>query len=125
MNRVMLAMLMAAGAWLACLFAGLPPATHAENLGPGGGSRIIVGDEVVGPYRLLVTTTPEPAQVGTVTFVVRISDPSSDEKVLDADVAVELVHTENGIRLTGDATHNNAGNPIDYAAHMQIDNPGV
>jgi YtkA-like len=109
----------------AWLLAVVPPATRAENLGPGGGSRIIVGDEIVGPYRLLVTVAPEPAQVGVVTFVVRISDPASDEKVRDADVTVELVHSEDGTVLTGAATHQNSGNPIDYAAHMQIEKAGT
>lgn len=107
------------------LLGGAPPVVRAENLGPGGGTRIIVGDEVVGPYRLLVTVAPEPAQVGVVTFVVRISDPASDEKVRDADVTVELVHGEDGTVLTGTATHENAGNPIDFAAHMQIEKPGT
>ena len=50
-------------------------AARAENLGPGGGTRIVIGDQVVGPYLLLVTTSPEPAQVGLVTVVVRVSDP--------------------------------------------------
>ena len=113
---------MLGSAWL---LAGAPPAVRAENLGPGGGTRIIVGDEVVGPYRLLVTVAPEPAQVGTVTFVVRISDPASDEKVRDADVTVELVHGEDGTILTGPATHRDSGNPIDYAAHIQIEQPGA
>jgi hypothetical protein len=111
--------------WAACALAFAPPAARAENLGPGGGTRIIVGDEVVGPYRLLVTVAPEPAQVGTMTFVVRISDPATDEKVRDADVSVELIHSEDGTVLTGAATHGGAGNPIDYATHMQIDRPGT
>jgi hypothetical protein len=116
----------AAGALgIACAAALAPPTVRAENLGPGGGTRIIVGDEVVGPYRLLVTVSPEPAQVGTVTFVVRISDPVSEEKVRDADVTVELVHGEDGTVLTGVGTHRDSGNPIDYAAHIQIDKPGV
>jgi hypothetical protein len=105
--------------------ASAPPAARAENLGPGGGSRIVVGDEIVGPYRLLVTTAPNPAQVGIVTFVIRISDPASDEKVRDAEVTVELVQSEDGTVLTGAATHKDAGNPIDYAAHLQIDKPGT
>jgi hypothetical protein len=107
------------------LLASAPPVVRAENLGPGGGTRIIVGDEVVGPYRLLVTVAPEPAQVGVVTFVVRISDPASDEKVRDAAVTVELVHGEDGTVLTEAATHQNSGNPIDYAAHIQIEKPGT
>jgi hypothetical protein len=125
MDRVVRLVLAAGIVWMDCVLAGASQAVHAENLGPGGGTRIVVGDEVIGPYRLLVTVAPEPAQVGVVTFVVRISDPASDEKVREADVTVELVHGEDGTVLTGAATHQNAGNPIDYAAHMQIDKPGT
>jgi hypothetical protein len=102
-----------------------PRSAYAENLGPGGTARIIVGDGVVGPYRLLVSSAPEPAQVGTVTFVVRVSDPQSNEKERDAQITVELVHSETGEKLTGAVTHRDAGNPIDYAAHIQVDQPGV
>jgi hypothetical protein len=125
MNRSLRSVVVLGAVWFAGVLAVTPSMVRAENLGPGGGTRIIVGDEVVGPYRLLVTVAPEPAQVGAVTFVVRISDPASDEKVRDADVIVELVHGEDGTLLTGAATHDNAGNPIDYAAHMQVEKPGT
>jgi hypothetical protein len=98
---------------------------RAENLGPGGGTRIIVGDEIVGPYQLLVTASPEPAYPGTLTFLVRISDPATDGKVLDADVVVELVHSEDGERLTGKATHTDANNAIDYVAHIPVERTGA
>jgi len=107
------------------LMSACPGVSRAENLGPGGTTRIIVGDQIVGPYRLYVTVSPEPAQTGRVTFVVRISDPQSDDKVRDAEVTIELVHSEDGSVLTGEATHKDSGNPIDYAAHMQIGQPGV
>jgi len=102
----------------------LAPRAHAENLGPGGGTRVIVGDEIVGPYRMLFTSSPEPAQVGNVTFVVRLSDPRTDEKVREAEVIVDLTHGETGTTLSQTATHADAGNPTDYAAHIQIDRPG-
>ena len=102
----------------------LAPQARAENLGPGGGTRVIVGDEIIGPYRILFTASPEPAQVGTVTFVVRLSDPKTDEKVRDAEIIVELKHGETGSTLSQAATHANAGNPTDYAAHIQIDQTG-
>jgi hypothetical protein len=98
---------------------------HAENLGPGGGTRIIVGDQIVGPYRLYITVSPEPAYIGTLTFVVRVSDPETDRKVLDADISVELTHSEDEERLTGQATHQDAGNPIDYAAHIPVERTGT
>jgi len=125
MNRTSRSVVVLGAVWVAGMLAVTPSVVRAENLGPGGGTRIIVGDEVVGPYRLLVTVAPEPAQVGAVTFVVRISDPASDEKVRDADVTVELVHSEDGTILTGAATHRDSGNPIDYAAHVQIEKPGA
>ena len=107
------------------LLAVAPQFALAENLGPGGGTRIIAGDEIVGPYQLFVTVAPEPAEVGLVTFVVRISDPGSGDKVRDAAVTVELVHSEDGTVVTQTATHEDAGNPLEYAAHVHIEEPGV
>jgi hypothetical protein len=102
----------------------LAPHALAENLGPGGSTRIIVGDEIVGPYRMLFTVSPEPAQVGIVTYVVRLSDPKTDEKVRDAEIVVELKQTDTGATLSHAVTHADAGNPTDYAAHVQIDQTG-
>jgi hypothetical protein len=100
------------------------PCAHAENLGPGGGTRVIAGDELVGPYRILFTSSPEPAQIGKVTFLVRLSDPKTDEKVRDAEIIVELTHSETGATLSQAATHADAGNPTDYVAHVQVDQTG-
>jgi hypothetical protein len=99
-------------------------AAAAENLGPGGGSRLIVGDEVVGAYRLLATSSPNPATTGTVTYVVRVSDPQTGAKILDADVEIELSQPETGAVIKMAATHQNAGNNIDYAAHVPVDQTG-
>lgn len=99
-------------------------AARAENLGPGGGTRVIAGDEAVGPYRLFITSSPDPAQPGKVTFVVRITDPNSGETVKTADVRVVLALPESNVTLDAAATHEDAGNPVDYAAHVQIDQPG-
>jgi hypothetical protein len=115
-------------AWLvaALLLAALllAPQAQAENLGPGGGTRVIAGDESIGPYRVLFTSSPEPAQVGKVTLVVRLSDPKTGEKIRDAEALIELTHSETGATLSQAATHANAGNPTDYAAHFQLDQPG-
>jgi hypothetical protein len=96
----------------------------AENLGPGGGSRLIVGDEVVGAYRLLATSAPNPATTGTVTYVVRVSDPQSGAKVRDADVEIELTLADGSAVIKDAATHKNAGNDIDYAAHIPVQQAG-
>ena len=100
------------------------PHAQAENLGPGGGTRVIAGDEIVGPYRLLFTSSPEPAQIGRVTFLVRLSDPKTGEKLRDAEVVVDLKHSETGAMLSHSATHADAGNPTDYVAHVQLDQVG-
>lgn len=97
---------------------------RAENLGPGGGTRVIVGDQLVGPYRLFITSSPEPTQVGMVTFVVRITDPATGEKVRDAEVTVTLTLAGSDQILVQPATHGDAGNPVDYAAHVTIEQPG-
>lgn len=99
-------------------------AAAAENLGPGGGSRLIVGDEIVGPYRLLVTSSPNPAATGTVTFLVRVTDPQSGAKVRDAQVEVELSKADEPTVLKQVATHQNAGNDVDYVAHIQVEKAG-
>jgi hypothetical protein len=101
-----------------------PTPARAENLGPGGGTRILAGDQVIGPYRIYATVSPEPAYAGTLTFDVRISDPATGEKVLDADVTVALTH-EDGTVLTGRATHQDAGSPVDYAAHIPVEKAGT
>ena len=98
--------------------------SRAENLGPGGGTRVIAGDEAIGPYRLFITSSPDPAQTGRVTFVVRITDPQTGETMKSADVLVSLMLPESAVTLDALATHEDAGSPVDYAAHMQIDQPG-
>ena len=102
----------------------LTPQAQAENLGPGGGTRVIAGDESIGPYRLLFTSSPEPAQIGKVTFVVRLSEPKTDAKIRDAEAVIELKHSESGATLSQAATHADAGNPTDYVAHFELDQPG-
>ena len=97
----------------------------AENFGPGGGSRIIAGDQVIGPYQILATVSPEPAQIGALTFAVRVSDPATGEKLRDLRVSVKLVHGESKAELTGEATHKDAGNEVDYVAHLPIEQAGA
>jgi hypothetical protein len=104
----------------ACLaLLALPYAAGASNTGPGG-ARIWVGDEVIGPYRLLVSSGPEPATVGTLTIVARVSDPQTGAAVKDATVTAQLVG-EDGTQLAAELTHQDSSNPVDYAAHIQID----
>jgi hypothetical protein len=52
---------------------------------------------------------------------VRASDPQTGDKLKDLTVDITLTHPTNGMTLTGEATHENAGNAIDYAAHILIE----
>jgi hypothetical protein len=111
-------------ALLVSLLAAVLPA-DAENLGPGGGTRVIVGDQIVGPYRLWVTTSPEPAQTGLLTILVRVTDPNTGKKITDGiTIDVALANPEDGTRLTGAATHHDSGNSVDYVAHFQMPSAG-
>lgn len=119
MKRWLLRLLLAVS-----VMVGVPRQLGAENLGPGGGMRVITGDEVVGPYRLLITSSPEPAPVGQVTFVVRVTDLKTGETVKDADVRVTLTLPGADVDLEQAAAHADAGSPVDYAAHLAIAQPG-
>ena len=57
-------------------------------------------------------------------MVVRLVDPANGAALRDAQVHVELENTESHVVLGREATHRDAGNPVDYVAHMQLDQPG-
>ena len=99
-------------------------AVRAEDLGPGGGSRLILGDELVGPYRILATSSPNPATKGVVTYVVRVTDPTTGERVRDAQIEIELRQADGAAVVRDSATHDDAGNDIDYAAHISLEQEG-
>ncbi len=111
--------------WVLVGLGGAPLPALASNLGPGGGQRVIVGDQVVGAYRLWVTVAPEPAQVGQITIVVRVYDVKSGAQVNDPAIAVRLVNPEDGTVLSTAATHRDAGNAIDFADHVDIPSAGT
>jgi hypothetical protein len=54
---------------------------------------------------------------------VRVTEPQSGAKVRDAQVEVALTKGSETIKAA--ATHENAGNSIDYAAHIQIQDAGA
>jgi hypothetical protein len=111
--------------WALAALGALPSPALASNLGPGGGQRVIVGDQVVGAYRLWVTVAPDPAQVGQITIVVRVYDIRSGAQVNDPTIAVKLVNPADGTVLNTAATHRDAGNAIDFADHIDIPSAGT
>ena len=95
-------------------------------IGPGtGGSKIRVDDQRVGPYILLVATSPLPATTEQPLSVwVRVTDDGTDQVRRDAIVMVEATARRKKLTLTEQATHKNAGNAFDYVAHFDITEPG-
>lgn len=107
---------------LLLLFAVTPPALA---IGPGtGGSKIRVSDEKVGPYILLVATSPLPVRVGQMSVWVRVTNDQTDQLLRDSTVTVAITPREGGSTLTAPATHQNAGNDYDYVAHFDVQETG-
>jgi len=100
-------------------------AQPALAIGPGtGGSKIRVSDERIGPYILLVATSPLPVTVGQMSVWVRVTDDKTDQLRRDAVVMITATPHEGGQTLTAQATHQNAGNDFDYVAHFEVKNTG-
>lgn len=97
----------------------------ALAIGPGtGGSKIRVSDEHIGPYVLLVATSPLPVTVGQMSIWVRVTDGQTDQLRRDAVVKVEAIPRTGGPTITAEATHKNAGNNYDYVAHLDVTQTG-
>jgi hypothetical protein len=100
-------------------------AQPALAIGPGtGGSKIRVSDERIGPYILLVATSPLPVTVGQMSIWVRVTDDKTAQLRRDAVVMIKATPHNGGPPLTTQATHQNAGNDFDYVAHLEVKNPG-
>lgn len=110
--------------WLAIL-AALAAAYPALAIGPGtGGSKIRVSDEQIGPYVLLVATSPLPVKVGQMSVWVRVTDAQTGQLRRNSTVMVKVAPRQGDAPLTAAATHQNAGNDYDYVAHFQVDQAG-
>ncbi len=93
--------------------------------GPGtGGSKIQVSDEKIGPYVLLVATSPLPVTVGQMSVWVRVTDAQTDQLRPDARVTITASPAAGGPAITAPATHQNAGNNYDYVAHFEVNQTG-
>ncbi|MCB0208038.1 MAG: hypothetical protein KDJ52_01835 [Anaerolineae bacterium] len=93
--------------------------------GPGtGGSKIQVDNEAAGPYMLLVATSPLPVTVGQMSVWVRVMDTKGETALRDAVVQIEATPSGGGEPIVGQATHQNAGNAIDYVAHLDVQQTG-
>lgn len=95
-------------------------------VGPGtGGSKVRVSDEKIGPYILLVATSPLPVTIDQqMSVMVRVTDRKTGQLRREAVVMVKASPREGGPILTAQATHKNAGNDYDYVAHFDIEKKG-
>lgn len=94
-------------------------------IGPGtGGSKIRVSDERIGPYVLLVATSPLPVTVGQMSVWVRVTDGQTGQIRPDAVVMIEASPPQGGAPLTAQGSHKNAGNDFDFVAHVDVKNTG-
>jgi hypothetical protein len=97
----------------------------ALAIGPGtGGSKIRVDNETIGPYSLLVATSPLPVTVGQMSVWVRVTGLEDNGLRRDAQVLVSATPRGGGPTLTGEGTHQNAGNDFDYVAHLAVQEAG-
>ncbi|MCL4301334.1 MAG: hypothetical protein KJ077_36870 [Anaerolineae bacterium] len=97
----------------------------ALAIGPGtGGSKIRVSDEHIGPYVLLVATSPLPVTVGQMSVWVRVTDGKTGKYRPDATVIIKATPREGGETLSAQASHQNAGNNYDYVAHFEVQTTG-
>lgn len=118
--KISLAILLVIG--LFPLLDGIHP---AQAIGPGtGGSKIRVSDERIGPYVLLVATSPLPVTVGQMSVWVRVTDAGTDQLRRDSVVKIEATPRTGGPTITAEATHQNAGNEYDYVAHLDVAQTG-
>ena len=95
-------------------------------IGPGtGGSKIKVDNERIGPYVLLMATSPLPVTVGQMSVWVRVTGAADDQLRRDADVTVVAKpRGSDGPLVTAKGSHKNAGNDYDYVAHVDVDQTG-
>jgi hypothetical protein len=108
------------------LFSAFGLAQPAFAIGPGtGGSKIRVSDERIGPYILLVATSPLPVTPGQMSVWVRVTDAATDQLRREAVVMIEATpRSGGGPTLSAQATHQNAGNDYDYVAHLEVEQTG-
>ncbi|MCK6626383.1 MAG: hypothetical protein L6R45_14550 [Anaerolineae bacterium] len=107
------------------LFMTLLMPVAVQAIGPGtGGSKIRVSDERVGPYILLVATSPLPVTVGQMSVWVRVTDIHTNQLRRDAIVTIRATPREGGETLMAEASHKNAGNDYDYVAHFEVQSTG-
>ena len=87
------------------------------------GGQVQVADQPVGPYRVTVTSSPNPLRTGTADISVIVLQ-GTDQLVTDAAVFVDALPAHGGTMGRYPATHQNAFNKRYYAANVRFPSAG-
>lgn len=73
-----------------------------------GGGTPQLAQTPAGPYLVYAWTNPTPVRVGTLHVTVALTDPATDEPVMDVPVTVTLTPANGGASVSAPATHDKA-----------------
>jgi hypothetical protein len=93
-------------------------------LAHGGGTPQLV-QTPAGPYLVYAWTNPTPVRVGTLHVTVALTDPATDEPVLNVPVEVILTPSDGGALVSAPATHDKATIKSYYETDLEIPTEGA
>ena len=104
------------------LLAGI--STSAQPLTLTSGPYVIVADENVGNYRIIVHQSPERVIIGTLTYAVQVHSRETDANVPDAIIKVYATPSEHGAKQVAPALNSPADREY-YVGRLEIEEKGV
>ncbi len=96
----------------------------AQPLTLTSGPYVIVADENVGNYRVIVHQSPERVIIGTLTYAVQVHERETDASVPDAIVKVYATPSEHGVRQVAPALNSPADREY-YVGRLEMEEKGV
>jgi hypothetical protein len=96
----------------------------APALAHGGGTSQLV-QAPAGPYQVYAWTNPTPVRAGTLHVTVALTDPATDEPILDVPVTVMLTPADGGAPISALATHDKATIKSYYETDLEIPTEGA
>ena len=96
----------------------------AQPLTLTSGPYVVVADENVGNYRVIVHQSPERVIVGTLTYAVQVHVRETDANVPDAIVKVYATPSEHGVKQVAPALNSPADREY-YVGRLEIEEKGV
>lgn len=96
----------------------------AQPLTLTSGPYVIVADENVGNYRVIVHQSPERVIIGTLTYAVQVHSRETSANVPDAIIKVYATPSEHGARQVAPALNSPADREY-YVGRLEIEEKGV